>query len=76
MVWPERTCHVWKELKVFLAPGTEIEAADGEDSFLVRIGVEYGFDIGKKWEVAPALNFDHTSDDDAVVLGVGFARTF
>jgi hypothetical protein len=68
--------HVWKEMKLFIAPGVEIDAADGSDSFLVRLGIEYGFDIGKGWEVAPALNFDFTSDEDSIVIGAGFGRSF
>ena len=68
--------HVWKELKLFAAPGAELEKKDGSDSFVLRLGVEYGFGIGKKWEVAPALNVDFTSDDTAIVIGVGFARKF
>jgi hypothetical protein len=68
--------HVWRELKVFVAPGAEIELEDGSDEFLVRVGIEYGFDIGKGWEAAPAVNFDVTSDEDAIVLGVSFGRKF
>ena len=68
--------HVWKELKVFVATGAEIELADGGDDFLVRLGIEYAFDIGGKWEAAPAVNFDVTSDEDTIVIGVGFGRKF
>jgi hypothetical protein len=68
--------HVWKELKIFGAPGVEIETEDGTDSFVFRVGVEYGFDIGRGWEAAPALNFDITSEDTAIVIGVGFGRHF
>ena len=68
--------HPWKELKLYVAPGVEIETEDGSDSFVVRVGAEYGFDIGKGWEAAPALNFDITSDDTAIVIGVGFGKSF
>jgi hypothetical protein len=68
--------HVWKELKIIGAPGVETETEDGTDSFVFRVGVEYGFDIGRGWEAAPALNFDMTSEDTAIVLGVGFGRHF
>jgi hypothetical protein len=67
--------HVWRELKLFVAPGTEVDK-DDESSFLVRVGIEYGFDLGKKWEVAPSLNLDFTSDEDPIVIGAGFGRTF
>ena len=68
--------HPWKELKVLAAPGVEVERADGSDAFLFRIGAEYGIAIGRGFEVAPALNFDFTSDDTAVVYGVSFAKSF
>jgi len=68
--------HVWKEMKVFIAPGVEIEGRDGSDLFAVRIGIEYGFDIGKGWEVAPGLSFDFTSEDTALVVGAAFGTKF
>jgi hypothetical protein len=68
--------HVWKEMKLFIAPGVEIETRDGTDLFVVRIGIEYGFDIGKGWEIAPSLNFDFTSEDTAVVVGAAFGTKF
>jgi hypothetical protein len=68
--------HAWKELKLLAAPGVEIDHADGSDAFLFRIGAEYGFAIGKGFEIAPALNFDFTSDETSVVYGLSFARKF
>ena len=68
--------HVWKEMKVFIAPGVEIGTRDGSDLFVVRIGIEYGFDIGKGWEIAPSLNFDFTNEDTAVVVGAAFGTKF
>jgi hypothetical protein len=68
--------HPWKELKLLAAPGVEVEREDGSDGFLFRIGAEYGFGIGKGFEIAPALNFDFTSDESSVVYGLSFARTF
>jgi len=68
--------HAWKELKLLAAPGVEVNRADGSDAFLFRIGAEYGFAIGKGFEIAPALNFDFTSDETSVVYGLSFARKF
>lgn len=67
--------HAWKELKAFVATGAELSTDEG-NVFLVRLGVEYGFDIGKGWEIAPALNFDVTSDEGAIVAGVSFGKRF
>jgi hypothetical protein len=68
--------HPWKELKVLAAPGVEVEREDGSDGFLFRIGTEYGIALGRGYEVAPALNFDFTSDETAIVYGVSFAKSF
>ena len=68
--------HAWKELKLLAAPGVEVNRADGSDAFLFRIGAEYGFAIGKGFEIAPALNFDFTSDETSVVYSLSFARKF
>ncbi len=69
--------HAWKELMVFIAPGVEIDPVEDSDAFLVRLGVEYGFEIGGGWEAAPVVNFDFTHRDDvAIVVGAGFGRSF
>jgi hypothetical protein len=68
--------HVWKELKFFVAPGIEIETVEKGDEPFLRLGIEYGFDIGKKWAVAPAVNYDFTSSENAIVLAVGFGKSF
>jgi hypothetical protein len=63
-------------LKILAAPGVEVEREDGSDGFLFRVGAEYGFGIGKGFEIAPALNFDFTSDETAIVWGLAFAKKF
>lgn len=68
--------HTWREMKIFVAPGVEIEREDGTDMFVVRAGVEYGFPMGKDWEVMPTLILDFTSDNTAVVIGASFGRSF
>jgi hypothetical protein len=68
--------HPWKELKIVAAPGVVLETADGTEEALLRIGAEYGFGIGKGWEIAPAVYYDFTSGDNALVIGAGFAKRF
>jgi len=68
--------HPWRELKLLAAPGVNIEPADREGEFLVRVGAEYGFGIRRGFEIAPALNFDIASDDVTVVAGAAIARSF
>ena len=67
--------HPWRELKILIAPGVEF-SQDESDEFLVRLGAEYGFDVGKGFEIAPALNFDRTSGETSVVYGVSLAKSF
>jgi hypothetical protein len=68
--------HSWKELTLLAAVGVEVEREDGSDAFLFRVGAEYGFALGKGFEIAPALNVDFTGDETAVVYGLGFAKKF
>ena len=69
--------HPWRELAFVGAPGIEMDAADGTDSFLVRVGVEYGFAIGSGYKLVPEANFDFTRDEDTVVvIGASIARSF
>ncbi len=68
--------HPWKELKLVAAPGIEIEAEDGSEEFLVRVGAEYGFDVRRGFEIAPAFYLDFTSEDVAMVVGASIARSF
>jgi hypothetical protein len=67
---------VWKELTIVTAPGVSRETADGTDEELLRIGAEYGFGIAKGFEISPAVYYDFTSGDDALVVGAGFAWRF
>ena len=59
--------------KFYVAPGIE----DGEhgSETLVRIGGEYGFEVGA-WEIAPQLDVDFVDGDSVLVLGVTFGKGF
>jgi len=66
--------HPWKELKLFAAPGLEIE--DGENGALLRLGIEYGIGIGKGFSIAPGVAYDITEDEDTTVIGAVFTKKF
>ena len=68
--------HPWRKLKLVAAAGVEIGRADGTKEFLVRLGGEYGFEVGRRYDVAPAFYLDLTSEDVAVVIGAAVARSF
>jgi hypothetical protein len=60
--------------KIYVGPG--IEDPDGHDEeFLVRLGVEHGFEVGS-WEIGPQLNVDLVDGDQVLVLGVTFGKGF
>lgn len=60
--------------KAYVAPGFE----DGEHGTegLVRLGVEYGFELSGGWELAPQANVDFVDGEDVWVIGVLFAKGF
>jgi hypothetical protein len=59
--------------KFLIAPG--VEDGDLGSDFLVRVGGDYGFEVGR-WEIAPGLDVDFVDGDQVFVLGVLFGRGF
>ena len=60
--------------KLYAAPGIE-DGHHGTEE-LVRLGVEYAFEMGDGWEVAPQVNVDIVESEDVWVFGLVFARGF
>lgn len=60
--------------KAYVAPGVEDSSEHGSE-FLVRIGAEYGFEVGPI-EIGPQLNFDFVDGHTVTVLGVTFGKGF
>jgi hypothetical protein len=67
--------HVWRGLKLVGAPGIEF-AKQGNDEFLLRLGGEYGFELGRGYALAPGLFVDVTESETALVYGVAIAKSF
>jgi len=59
--------------KLYAGPGIE-DGEHGSES-LIRVGVEYGFEIGA-WEISPQLDMDFVDDESTLVLGVTFGKGF
>jgi hypothetical protein len=58
--------------KFYIAPGVE----DGDHTeFLLRLGGEYGFEVGA-WEIAPQVDVDFVDSHVIPVLGVTFGKGF
>ena len=60
--------------KLYAAPGIE-DGHHGTEE-LLRLGVEYAFEMGEGWEVAPQVNVDLVDSEDVWVFGLVFARGF
>lgn len=60
--------------KLYAAPGIEHEEGHG-DHYMVRLGVEYAFEVGK-YEIAPQVDVDIVEGDTVFVMGVTFGRGF
>jgi len=59
--------------RAVVAPGVEL--VESESSNLVRLGIEYEFEVGG-WGVAPAFAVDFVEEDVVPIYGVVFSRGF
>ena len=59
--------------KFYVAPG--IEDGEEDSDFLVRVGGEYAFELGK-WEVSPQIDLDFVDNNEVWVLGIVIGRGF
>ena len=59
--------------KFQIAPG--VEDSDLGTEFLLRIGGDYGFEVGR-WEIAPGIDVDFVDGDVVPVVGVIIGRGF
>ncbi|WP_439105778.1 hypothetical protein [Congregibacter sp.] len=60
--------------KLYAGPGIEDSEEEGS-SFLFRVGLEYGFHVGK-YEVSPQIDLDFVEDEQLFIFGVVIARPF
>ena len=66
--------HPYKGLRFLVALGFEYEHSEAE--FLVRAGIAYEFEMGKKWTIAPAFNVDFVDSDEKYIYGLEFGYKF
>jgi hypothetical protein len=59
--------------KMYVGPGFE-DGEHGRDR-LWRIGAERAFEVNG-WEIAPQLDFDFVENDEILVIGITFGRSF
>lgn len=64
-----------RHLTCMVGAGNEFEPE--EHLFLIRFGMEYGYEVNEKWEVSASLMYDAKVDAyDTWVLGLGVSRLF
>jgi hypothetical protein len=61
--------------KLYAAPGIENADHHSGNEFLFRLGVEYGFQVGR-YEVAPQFDVDFVNGEEVLVLGITFGRGY
>lgn len=61
--------------KWYVAPGIENSDHHSGNEFLLRVGVEYGFEIGD-YEIAPQFDVDFVDGEEVLVLALTFGRGF
>ena len=61
--------------KFYVAPGFENADDTDDNESLIRVGGEYGFEVGR-WEIAPQLDVDLVDGDVVLVGGVTFGWGF
>jgi hypothetical protein len=59
--------------KFYVAPGFE-DSKEGTEP-LLRLGGEYGFEVGR-WEISPQIDVDFVDGDQVPVMGVTFGIGF
>jgi hypothetical protein len=60
-------------LKLLAAPG--LEHHEGENEFLVRLGLGYEFEVGR-WAITPGANVDFVDGEETYVYGLYIGRGF
>ena len=61
--------------KLYAAPGIEDSEHHAGNEFLFRLGVEYGFAVGR-YEVAPQFDIDFVDGEEVFVLGITIGRGY
>lgn len=62
-------------LAFMLGPGIELE--ENSNLFVLRVGVSYDFELGRHWDFAPEIVYDHKGTSiDAFTIAMGVGKRF
>lgn len=62
--------------KFYTAPGVEFSDEEYDTEFLLRVGVEYAFEIGGNFEISPQIDLDFVDGEMVTVVGLTFGYGF
>ncbi len=66
--------RILKGWSIFTGPGVEFER--NKNIFILRAGMEYEFELGNNWGLAPAFSYDFKKEYSTYSLGVGISKKF
>ena len=66
--------RIYKGWSIFTGPGVEFEK--NKNIFIIRAGMEYEFELGKNWGLAPAFSYDFKKEYSAYSLGFALSKRF
>ena len=62
--------------KFYAAPGVEFSDEEHNTEFLMRVGVEYAFELGRSFEISPQVDIDFVDGEIVTVLGLTLGYGF
>ena len=68
--------HPIDRVRIDLAPGVQRLSKEHVNDFVFRVGIDYDFEFGDHWVVAPNVNVDFVADDFIPVVGAEVGYLF
>ena len=66
--------NISKGWSIGAGPGVEFEK--NKNLFIFRAGMEYEFEIGRNWAIAPIFNYDFKKEYSSYSFGIGLGKGF
>lgn len=65
----------WKRMSFFAGPGVEFDKS--KNLFVIRLGLDYAFNLSNDWHITPRFIFDTLGNEIQVyTIGLSFGRRF
>ena len=76
IVAPAIFFHPFDRIRIDFAPGVELIPEEDATEFMLRLGIDYDFEVGEHWVIAPNVNVDFVNDDFIPVCGIELGYLF